>query len=361
MTRNVLLATLFTLGTAIALLVIFLGEKTTRMPAASAAVNATQIERGARDYEQYCSRCHGLAGQGGANETGAPQLNNIVQRKMALQDPKDLNSSDYGRQYGIKEKYGTIRNYIIATLISGIRGAAMPAWGQQAGGPLRQDQIENIASYVLSWNGDVPSSTVALAGTVAAASLPTADPGATPFGGGKVLFQTKGCVGCHNTSNVTLVGPGLGGLFDPGGTEAYGTNLPNGNPVNEANVLDWIRKATGGFPQKHVGLNTNVNLAANLANGVMPPIAITDAEYTKLLVYLKAYGRDGKIKPGADAAAPGVKAGTLKPTPATTPQPAASAAANQPASGGISQPASSATSVSGTSQVVPQATGTTTP
>ena len=80
MTRNILLATLFTLGSAIVLLAIFLTEKAVRIPAANAATVAVQLERGALDYEQYCATCHGLAGQGQANETGAPALNNIVQR-----------------------------------------------------------------------------------------------------------------------------------------------------------------------------------------------------------------------------------------------------------------------------------------
>src|SRR5919202_6699003 len=107
MTRNILLATLFTLGSAVALMVVFLTEKPIRLPEASAATQAVQIERGARDFEQYCSPCHGLAGQGGANATGAPQLNNIVQRYMT----KDASGKiPFEQKYGIKEKYGSMRN-----------------------------------------------------------------------------------------------------------------------------------------------------------------------------------------------------------------------------------------------------------
>lgn len=343
MTRNILLATLFTLGTAIALVVVFLGEKTTRMPEASAASNAVRLERGARDYEQYCAGCHGLAGQGLANETGAPSLYNIVARKTTVQDAADPASSDFTRQYGIKEKYGTMRNYIVSTLIAGIRGAAMPAWGQEAGGPLRRDQIENITDYVLAWNGQVPASTIALAETVAADARPTADPGATDFGKGKSLFSTKGCVGCHGMGNKTLVGPGLGGLFDPEGTQAYGTVLPNGKTVDEATVFEWIVKGTAGFDERHVGLKPDADQAALLAAGVMPAVAVTEDEYKFLLVYLKAYNQDGTQKPGADAP-PATDGGTLKPTAGTMPQAAASAAANQPDSGQsvVPQPAASA-------------------
>src|SRR5687768_288649 len=107
MTRNILLGTLFTLASAVALLVIFLTEEAVRMPEALAATEATQLERGASDYEQYCAVCHGLAGQGAANETGAPRLNNIVQRYTT---PNDQGVVAFDQRYGVKEKYGTMRN-----------------------------------------------------------------------------------------------------------------------------------------------------------------------------------------------------------------------------------------------------------
>lgn len=324
MTRNILLATLFTLGSAVALLLVFFTEKTDRIPAANAATVGVQLERGALDYEQYCATCHGLAGQGGANETGAPQINNIDAR---YNTPNESGVAPFDAKYGIKEKYGTIRNYVEATLISGIRGTAMPAWAQTAGGPLRMDQIENITSYVLSWNGQPPESAVAVAEKAAADARPTADPLATPFGAGKALFTNKACVGCHAINDSKVVGPGLGGLFMPDGTKSYGTNLPNGKPVNDENVFEWIINGTAGFPDHIPTLDGEVYPP-------MPAIAVTPEEYEKMLVYLKALNRDGSIvegadavpgadgaAPGADGAAPGTDAGTQAPTPAPTGQP----------------------------------------
>lgn len=311
MTRNILLATLFTLGSAIALVVIFLTEKTVRMPEASAATAAIQLERGASDYEQYCSVCHGLAGQGQANETGAPRLNNIVQR---YNTPDASGAAPFDAKYGIKEKYGTIRNYVEATLISGIRGTPMPAWSQAAGGPLRMDQIENITSYILSWNGQPPESAVAVAETVAAQLRPTADPNATPLGQGQVVFANKGCVNCHAISDQKLVGPGLGGLFQPEGTKSYGAKLPNGKDVNDENVKEWILKGTAGFPE-HIPTLDGESYTQ------MPAIPLTDDEYSKLVVYLKALKRDGTLTEDAQAPATQGDAGTLQATPAPTTQP----------------------------------------
>ncbi len=220
----------------------------------------------------------------------------------------------FEQKYGVKEKYGTMRNYVEATLISGIRGTAMPAWGQQAGGPLRIDQIRNITAYVLSWNGQLPESAIAVAETVAAEARPTPDPNATPYGAGQGIFTTKGCAGCHGVASQKLVGPGLGGLFQPGGTTAYGTKLPNGKDVNDANVLEWIRKGTAGFPDHIQPLDGQQYTA-------MPAVAMTDEEYKTLLNYLKAHAQDGSVIGGVDKAQPPSDAGTQKPTTQPTPQP----------------------------------------
>ena len=311
MTRNILLGTLFTLASAIALLGIFLTEKAVRIPDATAATEAVQLERGAMDFEQYCASCHGLAGQGLANETGAPPLNNIVQRYM---QPNEQGQIPFDQKFGIKEKYGSMRNYIEATLISGIRGTPMPAWSQAAGGPLRMDQIENITSYVLSWNGQVPESAVRVAEEVAQAARPTADPNATPFGAGQVVFQTKGCAGCHAPSDAKVVGPGLGGLFQPEGTRAYGTKLPNGKDVNDANVREWILKGTAGFAE-------HIDPVADGPFPAMPPMTtLSEDELDQLMVYLQALQRDGTPVEGAAEPQPTTAAGTEQPTIAPTPQ-----------------------------------------
>jgi mono/diheme cytochrome c family protein len=189
----------------------------------------------------------------------------------------------------------------------------MPAWSQNAGGPLRPDQIENITAYVLSWNGQVPESAVAVAETVAAELRPTADPNATPLGAGQAMFQTKACVGCHAVTDEKLVGPGLGGLFQPEGTAAFGTKLPNGKDVTDENVYEWIVKGTDGFPE-------HIDPIDGEQYGKMPAIALTEDEYAKLVVYLKAIKRDGTLVEGADAA-PDAEPGTLQPTVQPTTQP----------------------------------------
>ena len=67
---------------------------------------------------------------------------------------------------------------------------------------------------------------------------------------GQQVFATTDCTACHTTSDQKLVGPGLAGLFKPGGPKLpsgvdYQGNLPNGKPINEQNVAEWIK--TGGI------------------------------------------------------------------------------------------------------------------
>jgi mono/diheme cytochrome c family protein len=70
--------------------------------------------------------------------SGAPQINNL---------PNTLGTRLDGPT-GIVAKYGTIRNFVESTITSGVRGTAMPRWSARLGGPLRDDQIKNIAAYV---------------------------------------------------------------------------------------------------------------------------------------------------------------------------------------------------------------------
>ncbi|MBA3469820.1 MAG: PQQ-dependent sugar dehydrogenase [Herpetosiphonaceae bacterium] len=61
---------------------------------------------------------------------------------------------------------------------------------------------------------------------------PPDDPGAS-------VFQANGCAGCHATTAQKLVGPGLLGFMAGNGEHAG--SLPNGKPINDTNVSEWIR------------------------------------------------------------------------------------------------------------------------
>ncbi|MDQ5851169.1 MAG: c-type cytochrome [Chloroflexota bacterium] len=316
MTRNILIATIFTLFTTFLLGGIFIYESR-RLPAATAAVTAEQIERGARDYEQYCATCHGLTGEGQL-QYAAPQLNNIVQRYQE--------SGQFEAENGIQAKYGTMRNFIEATLVAGRAGTPMPAFG--ASGTLRDDQIRNITSYVLSWNGQVPEAAQLIAGLYATDTVPTPDPLANPVSQGEQVFINKGCNACHRMDDQTQVGPGLGGLFQPGGTAAFGEVLPNNQPVTEENVRAWIQGGSAAFEE-------NINDQQGNDYPVMPGFALMDEEWANLLVWLQAHNRDGSLTEEAqriiDEAAQGAPVeNPAAPSPQPTTPPANPVAPDQP-------------------------------
>ncbi|MFP3854856.1 MAG: c-type cytochrome [Anaerolineales bacterium] len=86
--------------------------------------------QGAVVYQENCEMCHGEQGRG---RFGAP---------LAKSWP------------GVQAEV-----YVAQVTSDGIRGSTMPAWSQAEGGPLTQDQIENVTAYVLSLEAGSPIST----------------------------------------------------------------------------------------------------------------------------------------------------------------------------------------------------------
>ena len=93
---------------------------------------------GAITFDQNCAMCHGLNGEGRAGATLAKDWPSI-RPDLAIK----------------------------ATIERGIQGSAMPAWGQANGGPLSDEEINNLVAYILTW------STPANPPTLAPTPLPT--------------------------------------------------------------------------------------------------------------------------------------------------------------------------------------------
>ena len=332
MTRNLTIATIFLFLSTALLGYIWVREHYV-LDDRGARFQGSLMARGARDYEQYCASCHGLTGEGGVN-AGAPQINNLP---TTLQEQGRLDGPT-----GIIAKYGTIRNFVEATITSGVKGTAMPRWSARLGGPLRDDQIRDIAAYIQSWwaepgnpNPNLTDAAVQAAAAYKATAQALAAQQAsanTPMARGQVLFQQ--CASCHmlNDKDSGVPAPGLGGLFSPEGTAAFGTQLPTGKPVNPQNFFEWVRRGGAAFRDQ----------AIQPAPGhgpyqieAMPPFpGLTDEQLADLLAFISMHDRSGQatLPPlGPDgnplpAQAQGTPApGQAQPTAAPGAQPTATA------------------------------------
>lgn len=160
---------------------------------------AEKIEVGAVLFVHNCGECHGVDGLGGKG----PAFNDAYFFTDRL--------ADVG--WG-----GTLEEYIIATASSGrVQSSrpeqypgggvpAMPAWSLNYGGPLRDDQIENIAKYIMNFEQ------AALGNISQAEVIPEPSSRlASPVFRGQTAFISGGCNACHAIPGLSdaAVGPSL--------------------------------------------------------------------------------------------------------------------------------------------------------
>jgi mono/diheme cytochrome c family protein len=172
-----------------------------RMANASESQHASAIEVGAGLFENNCSGCHGPQGEGILGL--CPPLNDAAFFTTRL---KEVGWA------------GTLEDYIISTVSSGRTTStrpdqyagqgspAMPAWSDQYGGPLRPDQIQDIATFILNWEATALEQVVI---EPLATLPPSPEEAADPVARGKRVYLDSGCGGCHSIDGLTAgtVGP----------------------------------------------------------------------------------------------------------------------------------------------------------
>ena len=93
---------------------------------------------------------------------------------------------------------------------------------------------------------EMPTEAPAAAATPVEETAGTAAPTEAAAGGedalaaGSQVFE-QNCAACHNLTAEAKVGPGLAGLFEI-------DQLPNGQPLNDENLREWIRNGGGAMP-----------------------------------------------------------------------------------------------------------------
>lgn len=137
------------------------------------------IEQGARLYLDNCAVCHGAQGQG---RVGATLAKNWPSIRPEL----------------------TVRTIIA----QGVPGSVMPAWGEQYGGPLSDQQIEALVAYILSWQtGGAPDLAPRPTYTARPPISPVPEVEGDP-NAGAVLFADN-CALCHGPDGEGRIGAPL--------------------------------------------------------------------------------------------------------------------------------------------------------
>ncbi len=199
---EILLGTVLIALTSIVLIVYGLNEED-RMAQAGLEHQAQAIEVGANLFETNCTGCHGSKGEGIPGL--CPPLNdrNFFEGRM-----KEVGWA------------GSLEDYIISSVSSGRvvstrpdqyagQGRpAMPAWSDEFGGPLRPDQIQDLAQFILNWESTATGEVV-----IEALPTPTQSPEDLndPVARGQQVFLSRGCTGCHAMEGLSTatIGPNL--------------------------------------------------------------------------------------------------------------------------------------------------------
>lgn len=170
-----------------------------RMASFSRSYHSRSIEVGALIFENNCRTCHGIQGRG-VDGLG-PSIN-----------AADLFNGERLRSFGFT---GTIEDYLRGVISAGrpvpsagtTYAQRMPTWGQENGGPLRNDQIDSLVAFIMNWeevalagSGGVSPPSGDFIGTDITVELPPGDAGR----GQELSDGVFGCSSCHI---LTTVGP----------------------------------------------------------------------------------------------------------------------------------------------------------
>ena len=199
-----------------------------RLERFTAARNGRQIEAGAHLFNQNCSTCHGVNAK--AEECYDASTGEPIGCVGLPLNYAPLLCGDPSLRMEAMKWQGTKQAFINATLTSGRYGTEMPTWSQAFGGPLREDQIEDLTQFVLNYQTEelcsAPIITYDWPATYADFSVEFPEGDAAR---GEELFLTYGCVGCHGNLEdpaSATVSPWLGDIAEVGATMIEGMSAP---------------------------------------------------------------------------------------------------------------------------------------
>jgi len=196
----------------------------TRLDQFTRAELGRSIETGATLFASNCSNCHGVSGK--AEECYDLATGEQIGCQGLPLNYQPLLCGDTSDRMVAMNWQGTKQAFIQSTISSGRPGTVMPTWSEEFGGPMRPDQVRNLANFVLNWETEElcsgPVITFEWPETVEdfIAQFPEGD-----AANGKALFVTYGCSGCHGVPDegvAAAVGPDLSNIAVTGATRVEG-------------------------------------------------------------------------------------------------------------------------------------------
>jgi cbb3-type cytochrome c oxidase subunit III len=162
-----------------------------RLVEAAEEINQASLKRGRQIYVDNCTACHGTRGEG----VVGPALNNKTLLKKASDE------------------------ILFAIINAGRPNTSMPAWGQDNGGQLTDENIRDVVAFIRAWEPNAPE--VAITTVVE----PSAARGAALFAGS--------CFTCHGENGRGGTAPPLN---DPARLNTldddwYRQTIANGRPA----------------------------------------------------------------------------------------------------------------------------------
>ncbi|HZD09916.1 MAG TPA: cytochrome c [Candidatus Binatia bacterium] len=193
-----------------------------RMTAFSEAFAGRSIENGAEIFVNNCSTCHGINGR--AQECFDAATGEPIGCKGRPLNNADLLCGTHSPRMEAMGWTGSKFGFIESTVTSGRPWNGMPTWGQQFGGPLQENQVNDVALFVLNWENEElcaqpTAEPVEWPATVA--GLPEGN----PDNGAQLYATTFGCQACHGDptqEGTNAVGPWLGNIAEVGAQRKEG-------------------------------------------------------------------------------------------------------------------------------------------
>lgn len=215
-----------------AILIVYGLNEEERMANFELAQQARAIEEGAVLFDTNCSGCHGPQGEGTPGL--CPPLND---RYFFDERLSEVNWSGSLNDYIVSTVSGGRLNSTRPDQYPGNGSPAMPAWSDQIGGPLREDQIHNIAAFITNWEstapdrGQVSEMEGEAVGTDMTQELFPGD-----VARGEELATSQGCVGCHvSTTTGPAWAPSEG---EPGIGDRAATRFEQPDYTGQANTAE---------------------------------------------------------------------------------------------------------------------------